>query len=182
MWRTRVGYAGGTTRQPTYRNIGDHAETLEIDYDPAVIGYDRLLEVYWTDHLPDRPVWTRQYASIIFVRSAEEQRLAQASLETLEARHGRLHAEILPAGRFWVAEDYHQKYYLRGHSALLRDVAAMHRNQTEFMNSTVAARLNGYLGGHGTPEQLAEELPDLGLSPASSALLQRMVVRRHRLL
>ena len=66
MIRTRVGYAGGTTNNPTYRALGDHAETIQVDYDPTQISYEELLEAFWTSHSPTSRPWSRQYASIIF--------------------------------------------------------------------------------------------------------------------
>src|SRR6056297_3828024 len=63
--RTRVGYAGGSTEGPTYKMIGDHTETIEIDYDPAVISYRELLEIFFDSHNPYSQSYSRQYASLI---------------------------------------------------------------------------------------------------------------------
>jgi len=77
--RTRVGYAGGTKPNPTYRDLGDHAETVQVDYDLSKITYPELLNAFWTGHDPTHRSWSRQYASIIFVHNEEERRLAEAS-------------------------------------------------------------------------------------------------------
>ena len=61
--RTRVGYGGGTTPDPNYHNIGDHIETIQIDYDPKKISFEELLNIFWNGHKPSRTVWKRQYAS-----------------------------------------------------------------------------------------------------------------------
>ncbi len=64
--RTRVGYAGGTLANPTYYNLGDHTETIEMDYDPDVITYTELLAIFWNSHDPTSPSYSRHYKSIIF--------------------------------------------------------------------------------------------------------------------
>jgi len=63
IYRTRVGYAGGSTSSPTYRNIGDHTETIQIDYNPKEISHEELLDVFWRSHSPEVKSWSRQYMS-----------------------------------------------------------------------------------------------------------------------
>jgi methionine-S-sulfoxide reductase len=84
--RTHVGYAGGTTENPTYHNLGGHSETIQIEYDPTRISYQELLDVFWAGHAPTQPAWSRQYASLIFYHDEEQRRLAQASKERYEAQ------------------------------------------------------------------------------------------------
>lgn len=93
--------------------MGDHTETVQIDFDPETISYEELLEVFWASHRPTVPPASRQYASIIFTHGEEQRRLAEASKARLEAAVGRLYTDIVPLERFYLAEDYHQKYYLR---------------------------------------------------------------------
>src|SRR5262249_18399740 len=64
--RTRVGYTGGTSKDPTYYSLGDHTETLQIDFDPTVITYEQLLEVFWHTHNPCAQPWSRRYMSTVF--------------------------------------------------------------------------------------------------------------------
>jgi peptide-methionine (S)-S-oxide reductase len=162
--RTTVGYAGGTTTDPTYRNIGDHTETVEVEYDPSQISYGDLLEVFWHAHSPTSRSWSRQYASLIFYYNDAQKELAEASRTRLQAELGRtVYTEILPAN-FYPAEDYHQKYYLKG-TSLAREYRAIYPEENDFTNSTATARVNGYAAGYGTPETLQAELDDLGLSP-----------------
>jgi peptide-methionine (S)-S-oxide reductase len=118
-----VGYAGGTVADPSYEKVctgrTGHAEAVEVDYDPKKVSYEDLLEVFWNAHDPTTPnrqgpdVGT-QYRSAIFTHSPEQQAAALASKEKLEAS-GRLRApvvkEITPAGPFYRAEDYHQRYF-----------------------------------------------------------------------
>jgi len=119
---TAVGYEGGTKPEPTYREVcnGDtgHAEAVEVDYDPARVSYDRLLEVFWENHDPTTlnrqgPDVGEQYRSAIFFHDPEQEKAARESKEKLD-KSGRYRrpivTQIVPAETFWKAEDYHQQY------------------------------------------------------------------------
>jgi peptide-methionine (S)-S-oxide reductase len=174
--RTTVGYAGGSTPGPTYRRIGDHTETLEIEFDPAVVSYEELLDVFWQAHDPLRPAWSRQYRSAIFCHDDEQCRLAEASRDRARERRGReIHTAIEPVGPFTRAEDYHQKYRLRGDRELLAEFAEMYPDPHEFTDSTAAARVNGLLAGDGGPEALERDGERLGLSDDGLARLRSIV-------
>lgn len=168
-----MGYAGGTTPDPTYRRIGDHAETLQVDYDPAAVSYEALVRLFWELHAPLRPPYSRQYRSALFFADAEQERVARAVKAELEAAQGRrLFTEMGPLEGFTRAEDYHQKWYLRHDAELMREFAAY--PEREFEDSRVAARLNGYVVGDGDARQLAREVGSFGLSPGAAA---RVVAR-----
>ncbi|CAH2032014.1 peptide-methionine (S)-S-oxide reductase MsrA [Trichlorobacter ammonificans] len=120
---TRVGYTGGRTEQPTYRQVcGDgtgHAEAVEVTFDADRISYEQLLALFWECHDPTQlnrqgPDIGSQYRSAIFVHTDEQRRLAEESRERL-AMSGRYRrsivTEIVPAGIFWEAEEYHQQYH-----------------------------------------------------------------------
>jgi len=96
------------------------------------------------------------------------------------ARARGITAPIITGARFYLAEDYHQKYYLRHDGVLMRELAGYTPQQ--LVDSTVAARLNGYVAGSGTPGQLREELPRLGLSATATAHLERLVRQRARII
>ena len=68
-----MGYAGGKKLKPTYRDLGDHTETVQVDYDPGQVSYEDLLRVFWQSHDPTEPIHSRQYASIIFADGEWEQ-------------------------------------------------------------------------------------------------------------
>ncbi|MBP1724951.1 MAG: methionine-S-sulfoxide reductase [Deltaproteobacteria bacterium] len=173
--RTRVGYAGGSKADPTYHDLGDHAETLQIDYDPTRISYRDLLDIFWQSHTPTRRPWSRQYASIIFFQNEEEKRLAIETRDREEERRGtKIQTEILPYSRFHLAEAYHQKYRLQQERRLMREFALIYPDPLYFVHSTAAARVNGYLSGYGTRESLERELGTLGLSSEA----QRTLVER----
>ncbi len=119
---TAVGYAGGSVDHPTYEQVcahgTGHAEVVEVEYDPEQVGYEQLLEVFWTNHDPtqlDRqgPDVGEQYRSVIFFHTPEQEAAARASKAALEesGRHARpVVTRIEAAPRFWRAEDYHQRY------------------------------------------------------------------------
>jgi peptide-methionine (S)-S-oxide reductase len=119
---TRVGYIGGKTDRPTYKDVctdsTGHAEAVEVEFDPAKISYDQLLDVFWENHDPTQlnrqgPDWGTQYRSAIFFHSPEQEAAAKASKEKLE-QSGRFHqpivTQIVPEATFYEAEDYHQQY------------------------------------------------------------------------
>jgi len=173
VWRTRVGYAGGTTPTPTYRRIGDHTESFEVDFDPTVVGYEDLLQLFWSAHDPTSGSYSTQYASRILAHDEHQLAIARASRDRLEAvlrRPVLTRIELLD--RFYPAEDYHQKYRLRNTAQLMREFRAMYPAESDFVASTAAARVNGYLDGAGACDQLTLELDRLGLSESSAAYLQ----------
>ncbi len=120
---TTVGYTGGTVEDPTYEEVCNdrtgHAEAILIEYDPAIITYKKLLDVFWSMHDPTQlnrqgPDVGRQYRSAIFFYGPEQEAEARASKEALQ-KSGKYDKEIVtmirPAVRFYPAEEYHQKYH-----------------------------------------------------------------------
>jgi methionine-S-sulfoxide reductase len=177
--RTRVGYSGGHKKDPTYRSIGDHSETIQIDYDPARISYRDLLFVFWQGHDPTYKPWSRQYMSAIFYQNDEQRKLALETKAFEEnQRNQKIHTEIVPFSKFYLAEDYHQKYELRQHGDLMKEFKAMYPRDIDFVNSTAAARVNGYIGGHGKSEGFEAAIENLGLSIAGRERL--LVISKRR--
>jgi peptide-methionine (S)-S-oxide reductase len=177
--RTRVGYAGGTKQSPTYHALGDHSETIQIDYDPSKITYQDLLDAFWSGHDPRYRSWSRQYASFIFVHNDEQRRLAEESRTRIAKERGStIHTEIEFYRGFTLAENYHQKHALQQFPAFLEDLQRIYPVPEVFVASTAVARMNGYLGGEGSFNALLREVNGLGLSAARKEELFKIVQRR----
>jgi peptide-methionine (S)-S-oxide reductase len=119
---TAVGYEGGHLANPTYKDVCSdstgHAEVVKVEYDPEKVSYDALLKVFWENHDPTTlnrqgPDFGTQYRSVIFFHSPEQETAALASKASLDSS-GRFRrpivTQIVPAGDFWRAEEYHQQY------------------------------------------------------------------------
>jgi len=117
---TAVGFMGGALPNPTYEAVctdrTGHAEVVQVEYDPAQVSYEELLDVFWAAHDPTTrnrqgPDVGTQYRSAIFFHTPEQGGAAKASKEKAQARFPRpVVTEITPASAFWRAEEYHQRY------------------------------------------------------------------------
>ena len=140
-----------------------------------------MLDVFWKSHSPTIASGSTQYASIAFYHDEEQERAIRASIESLEAEKGKtIYTRVEPLERFYLAEDYHQKYSLRLSGPLLAELQAIYPDDADLVNSTVAARLNGYLAGYGDAYLLERELESYGLSEAAEERLRQSVGRRAR--
>ena len=122
---TNAGYAGGNTKNPTYEEVCSdktgHAEAVKVVYDPAVVSYNDLLDVFWRMHDPTTlnrqgPDTGTQYRSVIFYSNDEQRKAALASKEKMDNSgkyKGKIVTEIVPTRDFYLAEDYHQQYYMK---------------------------------------------------------------------
>ena len=122
---TTVGYMGGVTNNPTYNDVCSgttgHAETVEVTFDPKIISYEDLLNVFWQKHDPTTlnrqgPDICDQYRSVIFYYNNNQKKLAESSKEKLQesGKYDReIVTQIIPAPKFNPAEDYHQQYLMK---------------------------------------------------------------------
>lgn len=124
VWTTAVGYAGGHTPNPTYEEVCSgrtgHAEAVRVVYDPDVISYEALLKVFWENHDPTQGMRQgndvgTQYRSAVYVHDAEQRAAAEASRKAYDAElrragHEAVTTDVVDAGTFYFAEDYHQQY------------------------------------------------------------------------
>jgi peptide-methionine (S)-S-oxide reductase len=137
-----------------------------------------MLALFWTTHNACASSGSRQYMSAIFTHDATQKRLAEASKAAEESRRGQtIKTVIAPFTGFTLAEDYHQKYYLRAERSIAKEFEAFYPNLLDFVNSTAAARANAWIGGHGDAETVKKELPATGLSAASQKQLLERVGR-----
>lgn len=111
------GYSGGTTENPTYQNHGDHAEAIEVIYNPDIVSFPQLVDVYFGSQNvtqvngqgPDRG---KSYRSIIFYQNDQERKIIDQKIAELntQLKDGEVAAQVMPFQKFWKAEDYHQNY------------------------------------------------------------------------
>ncbi|XP_077246212.1 peptide methionine sulfoxide reductase family protein [Tasmannia lanceolata] len=147
--RTTVGYAGGFKTNPEFRSLGDHAEAVQIEYDPKLIQYKQLLDVFWSSHdstqvFGQGPDVGNQYRSIIFTDGIEEARLAAASKEKEQTKTKStiVTTQIQQLRPFYPAESDHQKFELKRNPFLLQLMGNI--PDEELTRSTLATRLNSY--------------------------------------
>ncbi len=172
--RTRVGYAGGTDPNPSYYALGDHTEVVQVEFDPATLSYEGLLDAVWEQHNWASNARKRQYRGVVLTHDAAQRRAAEAASEALADRTGRaVRTDIEPLERFHLAEGYHQKYELRS-TPIIGD-ELLECCGDAFVDSTAAARLNGFVAGHGTDEQRRDLLAALDLSPMALDEVRRRV-------
>ena len=178
MVRTRVGYAGGQMASPTYHNIGDHTETVQVDFDPNIISYSQLLDIFWNSHEPTGKSIPGQYMKAVFYHNEQQREQAIASKVAIEDKNGSIvRTEIVPIRSFTNAEDYHQKFTLKEHKYFKNEMTLIYPRHQDLVDSTAAARLNGYLGGYSTRDQLSKEIDSLGLSVEAKEKLTEMISR-----
>jgi len=151
---------------------------VELDFDPSRVTYEQLVETFFASHDASRGSFKVQYMSAIFFHDPEQERIAREVKARLEKQTGRtLQTKILAASTFYMAEDYHQKYALQGDRRLFGEFRQMYPDLWAMVDSTAAARVNAYLYGYGSAEQLRAESDRLGLSAEGRARLLDMAGR-----
>eukprot|EP00246_Nothoceros_aenigmaticus_P017514 TRINITY_DN8607_c0_g1_i1.p1 TRINITY_DN8607_c0_g1~~TRINITY_DN8607_c0_g1_i1.p1 ORF type:complete len:238 (-),score=39.81 TRINITY_DN8607_c0_g1_i1:452-1165(-) len=150
--RTTAGYSGGSKLNPDYHSIGDHAEAVEVEYNPHVIAYEKLLKVFWANHDPAQvygqgPDVGDQYRSIIFTQADNEHTLAESSKvkEQKKMKNVAIQTALQPLTVFYPAEAEHQKFELRRRPQLLRVLGSM--AEEDYAHCRRATKLNGYAAG-----------------------------------
>jgi peptide-methionine (S)-S-oxide reductase len=192
VWKTTVGYGGGRCPAPSYGDAGDHSEVIRVEYDPHVLTYGQLLELFllWCSRLkksflaasrstslssPFPSVFPRR-AFRVFVRNASERRLAQAAIERCEHSAGSVSfVRISASGAFHSAERWCQKYFLRASTWLMQELRVSYPDEESLLRSTLAARLNGILGLPPYTACLPEEIELYDLSETAVLTLKRLL-------
>jgi peptide-methionine (S)-S-oxide reductase len=158
--RTRVGYAGGTTSDPSYHSLGDHTEVVQIDFDPAIIAYRTLVEAAVQQHTLHTQPRKTQYQHIVFASTPAQRTAIDAVLGELGETAAGIETRIEHLSQFYPAEDYHQKYRLRSASSFLSVFEAAGYTDEEIRDSPIAAKLNGYVAGHAVDLDVDLPAPD----------------------
>ncbi|KAL6531256.1 Peptide methionine sulfoxide reductase A5 [Orobanche hederae] len=147
--RTTAGYAGGSKPNPEYRSLGDHAESVQVEYDPRILSFKELLDAFWSSHdsrqvFGQGPDVGNQYRSIIFTNGTEESRIAVLSKEREQTRskNSVITTQIQPLVTFYPGEPEHQKFELKRNPFLLQLIGNLPEEELE--RSNLATKLNGY--------------------------------------
>jgi len=159
---------------PTYHSLGNHTEAIQIDFAPEEIDFAAILDLIWTSHNPIGAARSSQYKSAIWFADDQQMTSINESTEPLKKKYEReLTTEILPLETFFNAEDYHQKYVLQRHDSVMKQFKAYYRDFNDFVDSTSAARLNGFAYGCGSRTLFEQEQSTYGFSPESLAAVFR---------
>lgn len=170
--RTRVGYGGGTEPDPSYYSLGDHTEVVQVEYNPDAVSYEALLDVFWANHSPFSAPLKRQYRGVVLAHDDRQRETAERMREELESRTGKsVETAIETLDQLYLAEDYHQKYELRSTPVVADELEDIYSDA--FVDSTVAARLNGFVAGHGDDAEREALFAELDISPAALSEVRR---------
>ncbi|MFF2889686.1 peptide-methionine (S)-S-oxide reductase MsrA [Paenibacillus sp. NPDC057967] len=167
--RTRVGYAGGTTDKPIYREMGDHTECVQLEYDSDTVAFEELVAIFWERHQPVNinGYKGKQYQSLLFYEN-ESQRSAidRVLLKRERSGLGRPETDIVPCSAFYAAEERHQKYYLKRYPQAIEALSTRYPTQPQLNDSTIAARLNGLAKGYTSMERIKNDIETWQISDA----------------
>ncbi|WP_374121453.1 peptide-methionine (S)-S-oxide reductase MsrA [Paenibacillus sp. LHD-117] len=168
--RTRVGYAGGSSLNPTYRELGNHTETLQVEFDETILTYEHILRTFWDNHNPynTNGYKGRQYQSLLFYHDDSQKVAIDAELRRRsDMGLGRPDTEIIPYAGFYSAEERHQKYYVKRYPNAVATLESLFPSRPEgWADTTIAARLNGLAKGYTNLERLKTEIASWPLPEA----------------
>jgi len=177
--RTRVGYCGGTKTDPSYHHLGDHTETIQMDFDPQKISLEKLLDIFWTTHNPTFNKSPKQYMSAIFYHNQQQKEIAEKSMEKRTIELGKsIYTKIIPYNQFTLAEDYHQKYYLR-RIPNCKELLNL-KSDRELVDSPVATKLNAYIVGYGDFTEIQKYLESLDIKKSAKEKLLSKLSSVHK--
>lgn len=174
--RTRVGYCGGNQLNPDYHDLKDHSETTQIQFDPRVVSYKQLLRIFWARHDYATPI-EAQYKSAILFNNAHQQAEALESLELVKKgewgqeqyKDKEVLTVIEPATKFYIAEIFHQKYFLQCNPEIFS--LLKYKCRDDLTECPIATSLNGYLHGSGTVGAFMQEVDTWPISFAAKYVI-----------
>ncbi|RJE84392.1 peptide-methionine (S)-S-oxide reductase [Paenibacillus sp. 1011MAR3C5] len=158
---TRVGYAGGKTDKPSYREMGDHTECVQLEFDSGKVAFEELVAIFWERHQPINinGYKGRQYQSLLVYENERQRAAIERVLHNRERSGlGRPETDIVPCSAFYVAEERHQKYYLKRYPQAIEALSARYPSPSQLQDSTIAARLNGLAKGYTSMERIKNEI------------------------
>ncbi|WP_253737249.1 peptide-methionine (S)-S-oxide reductase MsrA [Halohasta salina] len=149
--RTRVGYAGGTSPDPTYHDLGDHTEALQVDFDPEQRSFESLLNLAFHGHDHTRQPSKRQYQNIVFASTAAQADTIRSYLDARGLTREGIATRVEQLSAFHLAEASHQKHSLSGRQSLSNTFEQAGYDDADRRESPAAAKLNGYAAGRELP-------------------------------
>ncbi len=153
--------------------MGDHTETLQVDFDSDLISLEQLLDTFWRNHTPRKDGYGgHQYMSLLLFHNSKQNKIIDQVKVKWEAKtNQRLETEIKPFEQFTLAEDKHQKYYFKRSKKAYEMILQLFSTHEDFVNSTIAARLNGFVREFGTLHDLKNEINEWRLDEKDRLLL-----------
>lgn len=173
VWKTSVGYSGGRSPSPSYEDTGDHLETVMVEYDPLIISYGQLVDLFLLWHSSAPPPKLPQQKPRIFANTETEKRLAQSTIERFAiSENSASQTQVSFLKTFYLAEKWCQKYFLRTVPWLIHELGNFYENEDELIHSTLATRLNAYLGQSAPPSKLPDDIEFYDLSEQALRVLR----------
>lgn len=179
--RTRVGYSGGKSPNPSYEVVDLHTEVVEIDYDPEVISYGELIDIFFSSHNETLRPYDQRVKSLIFYRNDEEYGVAKSKLDAIRAKtpdDESVYTELKSFEIFYLAEPEHQNRSLKLETSLYHELEDIFGSDDQMLLSILVSKLNGYIYGYGTLEGALELLDLSGLSEQSKARVIEVIENR----
>lgn len=151
--------------------MGDHTETIEIDFNPEIMTFEEILHVFWKNHNPNRGGYRgRQYLSLLLYHDEKQKELIGKVKQELELK-AEIQTEITGYSGFTLAEERHQKYYLQRYPNAMEKLHFLYPSAQTFVDSTLVARLNGFVKGYGTLTSIKEEIKNWNINENSQRRL-----------
>ena len=176
VYFTATGYTGGDKKNPSYHNLGNHTETVRIYFDPEVITFKDLLEVFLGKHVPSKKSYSKQYSSIIFYDSSGQKNVASDFLtKKKKVSDTKIYTEIKELKTFYEAEDYHQNYFLSQHSLMSAFRNSLLDSGERLTYSRIMTKLNAYCQGCLEKEVILQELDFSYLKLKNTKLIKQIL-------
>lgn len=181
VFRTRVGYAGGSSINPSYTNLGLHTEVVEIDYDPEIISYSDLIDEFFDAHNETLRPYDQRVKSLVFYRDKDEFEIAKSKLEKIrvEAETGKsVYTELKEFSVFYIAEEKNQNRSLKTEISLYEEIKSKFGSEKKVLLSVLASKLNGVVYGYGSAEKAEEILSKSALSDQAIERVKEIISMR----
>ncbi len=176
-----MGYSGGKSPNPSYKVVDFHSEVVEIDYDPQIISYGELIDIFFEAHNETLRPYDQRVKSLIFYRNQDEHEIAKAKLNQIRLttpEDESVFTELKAFEIFYLAEEEHQNRSLKLEVSLYDELTQIFETDERILLSVLASKLNGYIYGYGTEENAERLLEMSGLSQTSKDRVREVIDNR----